>query len=70
MTKFCLFLLLLNFFWGIRVHSLLFELSSEERQMLLDAHNMYRRDAAVRFGVANIQVMVNKLHSDCNFILY
>ena len=70
MTEYCLFLLLLNFFWGIGVHSLLYELSSEERQELLDAHNMYRSDTAVRFGAANIQVMVNKLHSDCNFILY
>ena len=56
----------LSFYYSIHcgleigAHPVQYVHSSEEKLELLNAHNLYRSDAAVRFGAANIRTVVSE----------
>ena len=61
MFQYCLVIALLSCSCVVRANPVLLELSSADRQAILDAVNLYRSDAATRFGASNLQVVVNTL---------
>ena len=60
---YCLFTALLSSAYGQHVyssasHATTYELTTEQQEELLEAHNYFRRDAAFRFGAANLGPLV------------
>ena len=65
MFKYYLIIALFTCIWEIRSHPVQYELSNEEKQTLLDAHNDFRSEAVLAFGVSDMCALVNILDLHC-----
>ena len=62
MLNYCLLIALFSGGLEVGAHPVMYNISYEEKQELLKAHNLFRSDAAVRFDAADMQVVVNTIH--------